>query len=69
MAGKDYGRGTKSPNITKCIGKRSICPAVITISALDHDVNQKGAIVPSVMLDNVVNDISNLFIRAISSLL
>ena len=44
-------------------GKRSICPAGITISALDHDVNQKGAIVPSVMLDIEVNDMKQSFYK------
>lgn len=32
-------------------GKRSIVPQNITLAALDHDVQQKGSITPSVLLD------------------
>ena len=41
-------------------GKRSIAPTNISLSALDHDVNQKGAVVPSVILDIDIPDAKDL---------
>ncbi|ESP00199.1 hypothetical protein LOTGIDRAFT_173358 [Lottia gigantea] len=39
-------------------GKQSIAPTEVTLAALDHDVLQKGSIVPSVILDISIPDVT-----------
>ena len=45
-------------------GKKSIVPTTTTLGALDHDVNQKGNIIPSVFLiGDIPEDVSGSFYR------